>query len=345
VVPGNDPDALLGKLMETGEVWEAGGEPLSPPPGQTSAPALFPYEEVGNLTRTNIKVQEGCAGGCTYCIVPRARGRPTSRAPGEVLAAIDAAARAGFREIVLTGTHLARYGLESPGGEGLLALMARIEDLAPPCRIRLSSLEPDELLGSVIEVMARSRLWCRHLHIPLQHGCDDLLTAMGRGYRMATINSHLEAAAAAMPGLGLGLDIIVGFPGETEVRFEELCRHLESIPFTYLHVFSFSPRPGTAAADLPGRVPHQETRARSRRLRQLAGDRQSAFAESLAGQRADVLIEHRRAPDSGLLMGLTDNYVRLTVKGPDSWMGRVIQCRLELDGGGIMRGWADHVRG
>lgn len=287
----------------------------------------FALEEVHNLSRANIKIGEGCDEGCAYCVVPRARGRPVSRPLDVVLGDVAAAVAAGFTEVVLTATHVAKYGKDLSPPQSLVGLMTALEESQHPCRVRLSSMEPDEQLFPVLERMGESRRWCRHAHIALQHCSDAVLLAMGRKYGWNDAERLVRAAASAVPGIGIGLDVITGFPGETEGEFELGYERLRQLPFAYLHVFSFSPRPGTVAARETGPDP-RVVKERSERLRRLSAQRKESFAAGFVGKRMEVMVERRRERTGERLIGLTDNYLRVYMEGPDRLMGRLVECEV-----------------
>jgi len=256
------------------------------------------------------------------------------------LADVEAAVRAGFPEIVLTGTHLARWGRDLKEPSDIVSLMSRIEEATSDqgVRMRLSSLEPDPGLERVVEKMAGSERWCRYMHVALQHAADPILAAMNRTYRFPDAEALLKSIGARLPGFGIGLDFIVGFPGETDELFDEALHRLEGTPFTYLHVFAFSPRQGTVAADLPGRPEKAAVDERSARLRALSAARRAAFAGSLVGSELDVVVEKRRVGIASLLTGLTDNYVRVYLEGRDDLMGRRVRCTAVAAEGATLRG-------
>jgi threonylcarbamoyladenosine tRNA methylthiotransferase MtaB len=319
-LPGCAPqtisEALVSRLSEEGQARRVGRR--------------FQLERSRGLSRVNVKIQQGCNGKCSYCIVPAARGAPVSRSIEEVQEDVRAAVEAGFREVVLAGTNIALFGCDRSSAESLAALMERLSMADPGCRLRLSSLEPDVGLSSVVSQLSSSPVWCRHLHVALQHGSDEVLALMGRDrFSFAHLASLLHDAAGAIPGLAIGLDIIVGFPGETDRLFEHCFDNLRGLPFCYLHVFSFSPRPGTLAAAMPGRPPLEVTKERSLRLRTLSDERRRDFARRQAGRRAEVLVEHRKDPSGKRLAGLTDNYLRVTMPGPDELMGSLVRSELE----------------
>jgi len=327
VVSGARPDeilrAALGRAAGTEGRAGAWHARVAPP-----AWSGFVLERVRRLSRAHVKIGEGCDGGCTYCIVPRARGPAVSRSREDVLADVSAALAAGFPEVVLSGTHLALWGRDLAPRDSLTGLMEAVERVTEVGRLRLSSLEPDAVLGEVAARMGRSRVWCRHVHVALQHGSDRVLERMGRKYRFEEALAQLRQVDAAVPGVGIGLDFIVGFPGETESDFDEALARLEGVPFSYLHVFAFSPRPGTPAAAMDGRPGPDEVRRRSSVLRQLGQRRRAAFARAQVGETVDVVMERRRVGARSWLTGLTDHYLRVYLDGDDAWMGKRLTCRV-----------------
>lgn len=322
VIAGNDWNLVVktlgpSPLLQPG----AGAQP------QSNLARDFPFENLLNLSRANIKIGQGCDQGCAYCVVPSARGKPASRLLEDVLGQFKQARMAGFQEVVLTATHVARYGEDRPGAPDLAGLMQAVESEAGNCRVRLSSLEPDARLFVALDRMQKSDVWCRHVHVALQHASDTVLQRMGRPYRFQDAAKFISEAHSLIRGIGIGMDVIVGFPGETEEEFQELVAALDTVPFSYLHVFAYSPRPGTRAS-LGHPVGAQLVKERSSRLRQLAASKKEAFAASMVGARLDVLVEKRREPQQGRLMGLTDNYMRVYMDGTDEWKGRLIPANV-----------------
>jgi len=256
-------------------------------------------------TRALLKVQDGCDAACAYCIVPRLRGRPVSRDPAEVVAEAERLAAVGTREIVLTGVNLGLYGR---GAGGLAGLLERLERLPEGVRLRLSSLEPMTIDEAFLERFAVSARICAHLHLPLQSGDDAVLARMGRPYDAAGFAALVRRITRARPRVGLGVDVIAGFPGETDAAFAATRALLEALPITYLHAFAYSPRPGTPAAAMPDPVPEALRRARVHALRELDARLRRRFRERLRGTRSEVLVERLR---DGEFEGLTPEYVRV----------------------------------
>ncbi len=332
VLPGADAEEGARRIAAALEERRScsGPDSLPPPHG-----AIFPLEEALHLSRFNLKIQEGCAGNCAYCIVPTSRGMPKSREPAEILAELERAVAAGFEEVVLAGTNLLTYRWNGSAGD-LADLMRLLDAKAPPCRIRVSSLEPLAGMERVVDVLSSSQRWCRHLHLSLQHADDEVLAAMGRPYRFDAVASLVDDACRRIPAVSVGMDVIVGFPTETEAQFQRCLTRLEVLPFAYLHVFAWSPRPGTRAAALP-QLEAGVVKERSAVLRRLSTARRQAFSASLVGEEMGVLVERRR-DEAGRLVGLTDNYVQVALDGPEDWMRRLVRCRLERGPGGRLTG-------
>lgn len=264
----------------------------------------------GDRTRANLKIQDGCDFYCSYCIVPHARGRSRSRAATDVLREAQALLDCGFRELVLCGVNLTTYRDQAQALDltGLLRLMLR--ELRGDYRLRLGSAEPAPVLDSVIDLMADDCRLCRFLHLPLQYGEDNILRAMRRHYTTDEYRRLTEKALTKIDGLCLGADVMVGFPGETEANFAQCQDFLSKLPFGLLHVFTYSPRPGTPAAEMSGRPNGKIARQRAEKLLTLADSKTTAFANSQIGKVLPVLIE-----DSDNRTGWSDNYLQVQVAG------------------------------
>ncbi|HEY3397469.1 MAG TPA: tRNA (N(6)-L-threonylcarbamoyladenosine(37)-C(2))-methylthiotransferase MtaB [Armatimonadota bacterium] len=306
----------------------ARGREAIPPSTFPEAPLLSEFQ---GHTRAFVKIQEGCSGGCTYCLISRARGPEQSVPPAQVQAQVSLLAQR-HREIVLIGTHLGRYGRDLPEPVGLATLVENLCALPELVRLRLSSLEPLELSPGLRDLVAAggfclspdpARLGggkvCRHLHLPLQSGADTVLERMGRPYGAAEYAEIIEEMHRRAPGCALGADVIVGFPGETEAEFAATRDLLESLPLSYLHVFTFSARSGTPASDMPQQVPEALRQARNRVLRELSERKREAFAASQVGERLEVVIEHTEP--TGELRGLADNYLQVRLPAAEASPG------------------------
>ncbi len=264
-----------------------------------------PVEDAaGDRTRPNLKIQDGCSNRCSFCIIPFVRGRSRSAPAARVLEQVRNLARR-YREIVLSGINLGRWGRE-PGSEMRLAgLIRQLLDETEVARLRLSSIEPMDFSDDLLGLMADSPRIAAHVHAPLQSGCDRTLRRMHRKYRPRHYADRIAKARALMPDAAVGADVMVGFPGETDADFEESRRFIESMPFTYLHVFTYSERPGTPAAEHPDSVPILVRKERNRILRNLAAAKNREFRERMVEKTlsAVTLNEPRTA--------LTENYLKV----------------------------------
>ena len=275
----------------------------------------FTMAGVGDASsvRANLKIQDGCQFMCAFCLIPFARGPERSRRWDDAVREAEALAGRGHRELVMTGVNLGLYEQE---GRSLLDLIRRLEEIDGLDRIRISSIEPTTVSDALIEHMASSRKLCRHLHVPLQSGDDDILRAMNRRYSVREYVAFVERAVRLIPEIGLGTDLLVGFPGETEAQFSNTAALAKDLPFSYLHVFSYSKRPGTAASRLRSAVPVVTIRARSRTLAELSRVKRFAFYQRYVGRTLPVLFETH--DEIGQWTGLTDNYIRVGVRAQDN---------------------------
>ncbi len=273
--------------------------------------------------RAILKIQEGCSFRCAYCIVPRVRGPARSRPLDQVLQEARDLVAAGFQEIVITGIQVGGWGRDL--GYRLADLFRQILALSPRLRLRLSSILPHYLTPDLLDFWASEPRMARHFHLPLQSGSARILRAMRRPYTLEQFENLVWAIHERMPNAGIGTDLIAGFPGETEADFEETYRFVERLPFTYLHVFEFSPREGTEAAELPNPVPPPVRKARVRRLIALGEAKRRAFLEQQVGRVEEVLVEQQR--NNGHVRGTTGNYLRVLI--PGAWeTGRLVKVRL-----------------
>ncbi|MDI6852890.1 MAG: tRNA (N(6)-L-threonylcarbamoyladenosine(37)-C(2))-methylthiotransferase MtaB [Deltaproteobacteria bacterium] len=318
----------------------AGGQPLVRvgkfSPGEAFA-ALHPRRFPGH-TRASLKIQDGCSQACAYCIVPQVRGPSRSQAPAEVEKGLLELAAAGFQEVVLTGIDLGQYGRDLRPPLTLAALLRRLTAGPWPFRLRLSSLEPQEISPELVKSLEEFSGLCPHFHLPLQSGADPVLAAMGRPYLSEDFREVVLELCRRFPDAALGLDVLVGFPTETSRDFEATYALVASLPATYLHVFPFSPRPGTPAASLPP-LPAKEVKARAGSLRELGRLKQREFYARQVGKIVEVLVEGPAGP-SGWLKGLSENYLRVTLPGPIAWQNRRLPVRLKELRAGVLVGEA-----
>lgn len=269
----------------------------------------------GSYTRAFVKIQDGCNNSCAYCAVPLARGRSRSKPPETVRREIELLTGEGYKEVVLTGVHLGQYGKDLEAATDLAHLLEDVAGVEGLRRIRLSSVEPNDFTERLMDLMADPAMKiCPHVHVPLQSGDDGILQAMGRHYTQDFYAGLIEKVAAKVPGCGIGLDVMVGFPGEDERAFQNSYDLIDALPVTYLHCFSFSRRPGTRAYDFDGLVHPEEKKERSRALRDLGSRKNEEFRKSLIGRDLEALVLTTRK--GGLPTALSGNYVRCLVEGP-----------------------------
>ena len=308
--------------------------------GVTAAPTVPPVAIPRRRTRALVKIQDGCDNACTYCIIHVARGPQRSRPADEIVAEVQARLAAGHQEVVLTGVHIGAYGRDRQGepvspdwpersaGRDLWTLVRRILAETDVPRLRLSSIEPWDLTEQAFQLWDDPRL-CRHLHLPLQSGCDATLRRMARHYTAAEFAALVAAARAAIPDLAVTTDVIVGFPGETDDEYIESQAFVQAQSFARLHVFPFSLRVGTSAAHMPGQVPPPVKAERARRMRAVGTASARAFQRQCVGQTLEVLWESSRQ-DLGdtVWSGLTGNYLRVHVHAPADLANTLSPVRL-----------------
>jgi threonylcarbamoyladenosine tRNA methylthiotransferase MtaB len=274
-------------------------------------------------TRAFLKLQEGCDQFCTFCIVPFSRGTSRSVEPRRVMAALDDLHGRGFKEVVLTGVHLGGYGKDLESPVELADLLEMIAERCPIERVRISSLDPEELSDRIVGIISGSEKFCPHLHLPLQSGDDETLARMRRRYQRDYFRDRVERVLSAWPDAAIGTDLIVGFPGETGRQFESYFSFVESMPLAYFHVFPYSIRAGTTAAKFSGRVKPAEIKQRAGLMRQLGERKRSEFAQRFVGRKLKVLLEER-CP-TGELRGYSRNYLRVSTHGPDELTNREVE--------------------
>ncbi|MGC2109455.1 MAG: tRNA (N(6)-L-threonylcarbamoyladenosine(37)-C(2))-methylthiotransferase MtaB [Candidatus Korobacteraceae bacterium] len=267
-------------------------------------------------TRPNLKVQDGCNNRCSFCIIPSVRGRSRSLKLEQVIAEVDALVAAGYREIVLSGINLGRWGRELSPQMTFAAMLRAILERTEIEKIRISSVEPMDWTNEVIELVASSPRICKHAHVPLQSGSDRILRRMHRKYRPWHYADRIERVRRSMPDAAIGADVMVGFPGETDDDFQQTRALIERLPFTYLHVFTYSSRPGTPSAEMQEQVPVHIARDRNRVLRELAAEKKRRFMESFIGRELEAItLTHF---DGEFTEALTDNYLKLRLRGQHS---------------------------
>ena len=304
VIRNADKDDLVERLHDLGGEGDGPcGQPLTP--------------GVAGRTALTLRVQTGCEERCSYCIIPQTRGASRSRPPAAVVEDIERGVAAGYREIAITGVHLGSYGRDLAGRASLTALVGVLAEWKDEVLFRISSLEPMDCTPAIVELVASSPRLAPHFHLPLQHGSDAVLRAMRRPYTVAEYRSLAERIRHVMPHAAIGSDVIVGFPGESDAQFRELCDVLDSLPLTHLHVFPYSDRPGTQATAVQPKVEGAAIRERGREVRDIGAHLSREFRKSQAGSMRRALTV-----DDGW-SAVTDNYfkVRLSEQHPrNDWV-------------------------
>ena len=278
-------------------------------------------------TRAFLKIQEGCTQYCSYCIIPYARGPVRSRQPQEVLEEVGKLADSGFKEIVLTGIHVASYGRDLKN-TSLLEILKQVHEIDGIQRIRLGSIEPTTITREFVETAAAMDKLCPHYHISLQSGCDATLKRMNRKYLTADYRNGVRLLREKIADTAITTDVMVGFPGETEEEFEATYRFLEEINFAQMHVFKYSPRKGTPAADYKDQIPSEVKEERSRKVLELADESTHRFNTQFVGRSMPVLFEQEVKTMEGFVEGLTANYIRVVCKGDNVIKGQIKKVKL-----------------
>jgi threonylcarbamoyladenosine tRNA methylthiotransferase MtaB len=311
-----------------------------PPPGRRTGPSEAPScagaLSFGDRTRALLKIQDGCDLRCAYCVIPRVRGASQSVPPEAAEAQLRALCEAGYREVVLTGVNTGDYGRDLVPPTSLAALLRRLLRTPGLGRLRLNSLEPRAVTPDIVELLAGEPRLAPHLQVPLQSASDRVLRSMRRNYRASFYAGVLERLRSRVPDIGLGADVIVGHPGEGEAEFAETLGFVESSALNYLHVFSYSPRPGTESARHPRPVHPAAIRERSERLRKLGEELAARFRRSFLGRTLEVLAFRERRPD-GRLEGLTGNFIEVGLDAGDGARNRLLPAVIErVDGDDVL---------
>jgi len=274
----------------------------------------MPLSEFSGRTRAFLKIQDGCNSFCSYCIVPFARGKSRSLPPDNLMASVVKFAEKDYREIVLTGIHLGVYGYDLNPPTNLTAILKQIISSRPEMRFRLSSIEPREITDDLLHLFIKRDNLCPHLHIPLQSGDDKILGLMKRNYNVAFYREQIKKITASIKNISIGVDVMVGFPGEGDVEFNNTYRLLHDLPFSYFHVFPYSERPGTAAEKLHPKVPQKIKKERAAILRDLGAEKKGQFASRFLGKNIDVLVEKAKDNKTGLMKGFSQNYLPILLE-------------------------------
>jgi threonylcarbamoyladenosine tRNA methylthiotransferase MtaB len=288
-------------------------------------------------TRAFLQIQNGCETGCSYCIVPIARGPSRSVPPQEVAEAVSRLVASGYQEVVLTGIHMGAYGFDLSPRNSLTELVQLLEEQNAIPRLRLGSIEPNELTDQLLDLFKDSTRLCHHLHIPLQSGSDSVLQRMGRGYDTGFYGKRITTAAQLLPDAFIAADLIAGFPGETEQEFAETCAFVASLPLADLHVFPYSIRPGTKAATMAGHLKPAIIKERAEQLRSLATGKRATFQQRFIGKPLQVLGQHHN-PATGLMTGLSRNYLEVCYPADPSLLNQEVKVLMHELQNGKLRG-------
>ena len=299
--------------------------------GNSSNDTTFRSKEVNHFagkTKAFLKIQTGCNYKCTFCVVTLARGQSRSADTATVVRQFNRLLENNFREITLSGIHLGSFGKDLSSQSSLYELLRELIKIEGDFRIRLSSLGPMDISDELIDLIAASPKICNHLHISLQNGSDRILHTMKRNYCMEYVYDLMNKITSRIPDIGVGADLIAGFPGETDQEFEEALGVVKELPFSYLHVFNFSRRKNTAAYDLPDQVPNRVRKQRVFILKELARQKSQKFKERFLKKDLDVLIEQNRDPETGYLKGYTGNYMSVHIDDSDDLINQIIPVYL-----------------
>jgi len=285
-------------------------------------PAFTPIPE--DRTRAFLKIQDGCDYKCSFCTIPLARGLSRSQSEEETVSQFNELVEKGYKEIVLTGVNVGDYGAKI--GTNLYQLLIKLIKVSGDFRIRISSIEPNLLSDEIIELIAKEEKLCKHFHIPLQSGSDKILKRMQRRYLSRLYAERIEKVKSFIPNAGIGVDVIVGFPGEDENDFRSTQEFIANLPVSYLHVFTYSERPGTPAAEMKEQVPKDERRRRTNTLRILSARKKYQFYLEMLESEQKVLFEHR--DDDGTIKGFTSNYIRVVTNSNDELTNKFADFKL-----------------
>ena len=336
LIAGNNEKSSIPELVEQKLAAGAGDTDVHVTDIATTRTMQAPLiQKFTGLTRAFLRVQDGCSHRCAYCIIPTARGPARSLPMDRALEQARTFTQNGHREIVVTGIHVGRYGRDLSPKTSLAQLLRALHHTPGLDRIRLSSIEPGEFTPELFEALEETPNVCPHFHISLQSGDDRILKLMRRTYRSGLFADVVAELRRIMPDVCVGADVIVGFPSEDEESFRRTCDFVQEVELSYLHIFRYSVRPGTEAADMPDHVQEEIKKNRSVELREIRTRLNEKFRKRFAGRTMDTLFEHRRTA-KGQLTGLTANYLRVTLDGPDQSMGRILPVHItELTRAGV----------
>ncbi len=326
---GNADKHRIGEILTTGG-HSAPGQTITINNNLQSSDPLTPSLTAVSSSRTRpfLKIQDGCDAFCTYCIVPYARGTSRSLPVANVLESIRTLSVAGYHEIVLTGIHLGLYGGDLIPATSLSELLDEMDRSKLIQRVRLSSIEPLELTDELIQRVSDSPRFCRHFHIPLQSGDDNILKKMKRPYTVDIFRQRIAKIRDQISDAAIGVDTLIGFPGETDAAFSNTYELIRELPITYLHVFPFSARPGTPAARYPDKIPTDIIKERCEKMRCLGQIKRLQFYRSFIGKEVEILVESTRHAATGFLKGLSSNYLPVLIDADDDQINKLVTVKL-----------------
>ena len=328
LILGNSKKAQLSAVLSNG-LDSAGSRIISEDfqPGVDFEP--LPIKRFLDRTRAFLKIQDGCQSFCSYCIVPYARGVQRSLDPEKVISMLHVFSDEGYKEVVLTGIHMGEYGFDLNKAVDLKGLLTRIGKERLPLRIRLSSIEPKEIDQRLIDMMASEGWICNHFHIPLQSGDDVILKRMNRHYGSSEFVGLIEKIYKHVPLSAIGVDTMAGFPGEDHRAYRNTYSLIKDLPISYLHVFPYSARKGTAAAEFPDQVSHRVIKERAQGLRELGQIKREAFYRSCVGKIFSVLVESWESETEYMVRGLSENYLPVIFPSPTLHRNKIVPIRME----------------
>jgi threonylcarbamoyladenosine tRNA methylthiotransferase MtaB len=297
--------------------------------GKTASFLGFDKPVSGSMTRAYLKIQDGCNAFCTYCIVPHARGASVSMPLSQVYHHLEGLAHKGFKEVIITGIHTGLYGLDLDPPSSLSSLVTVLDKEKHVDRIRISSIEPNEITQELIDMAKPGHILCDHFHIPLQSGDNEVLKRMKRPYTSEEFELVVNKIHDTLPHAGIGLDTLIGFPGETDAQFENTYNLVERLPVSYLHVFPFSPRKGTPAFHFTPKVPDAVIKERCARMRGLDRRKREDFIRKNQGRILRGLVQHQDDKKSGMLKAVTSNYLNVFVEKNDGLKGKIVDITYE----------------
>ena len=275
----------------------------------------------GSMTRAYLKIQDGCNQFCTYCIIPHARGACVSMPLDQVMAHVSGLNRQGFNEVILTGIHTGLYGIDLTPRTSLTQLVKKLDEERAVAQIRISSIEPNEITNDLINLARPGHILCDHFHIPLQAGDNEVLKRMKRPYTVEQFSDTIHSIHEALPHAGIGLDVIMGFPGETDQAFGNTYQLVSGLPVSYLHVFPYSPRKGTPAWHFSPKVASDKIKQRAALMRKLGEQKHAAFIKLNQGRVLKGLIQNQRDRNTGLLKAVTTNYLNILLENEKAAQG------------------------